>query len=94
MSAFCTKERENCAVSRTMIGTIPAPFTIESPNSAHPSWPAAPNDRRPLASVRIFSLNKLAFAGRYVKMHSCFFSVKVRSKSGVPPVGAPKQCLI
>jgi hypothetical protein len=37
---------------------------------------------------------KLAFAGRCAKMRAWFFSVNLRSKSGAPPVGAPKQFLI
>jgi hypothetical protein len=47
-----------------------------------------------LSRAKIRQEKGLAFAGRCVKTHALFFSVKVRSKSGAPPVGASKQFLI
>jgi hypothetical protein len=79
--------------SRTTTSTTPAPFTLESPNAAHPSCPAAPNARRTLAPARNLAPKKLAFVGRCAKMRACFFSVIVRSKSGAPRWARPSNFL-
>ena len=79
--------------SWTTISTTPAPFTLESPNAAHPSCPAAPNARRTLAPARNLAPKKLAFVGRCAKMRAWFFSVNLRSKSGAPRWARPSNFL-
>ena len=77
--------------SRTMISLTLAPFMRESPNAAYPSYPAVLRPHSQLSRARNYAQVKACFREARHKNAPMIFQCLGGSKSGVSPVGAPKQ---